>query len=288
MTINLETPVEAVFPYLDDLDDVMLMSIRPGWCGPVPEPRGLPSARGRAHRGRPRGLARRRRDRRRREGRERAGGRGRGRHRADRGLGDLPGARSRGRRRHARRHRPGEGGLMAETILVVDDDPDIARFVEVNLRSAGLRRGRRRRRRRGAREGRRPASRPRAARRDDAPDRRLRGRAAAAQEPADREHLDHHAHREGPVRRQGDRPAGGRRRLHHQAVRPDRAPRAREGHAASRQGDAEPLAADGTARQHPDPGGDRTTGARWAPVRGPVLRPRQLQDVQRPEGVRAR
>ena len=26
---------------------------------------------------------------------------------------------------------------MAETILVVDDDPDIARFVEVNLRSAG-------------------------------------------------------------------------------------------------------------------------------------------------------
>ena len=29
------------------------------------------------------------------------------------------------------------GGLMPETILVVDDDPDIARFVEVNLRSAG-------------------------------------------------------------------------------------------------------------------------------------------------------
>ncbi|HYU93975.1 MAG TPA: response regulator, partial [Actinomycetota bacterium] len=26
---------------------------------------------------------------------------------------------------------------MPETILVVDDDPDIARFVEVNLRSAG-------------------------------------------------------------------------------------------------------------------------------------------------------
>ena len=26
---------------------------------------------------------------------------------------------------------------MAEMILVVDDDPDIARFVEVNLRSAG-------------------------------------------------------------------------------------------------------------------------------------------------------
>ncbi|HEX7247418.1 MAG TPA: response regulator, partial [Actinomycetota bacterium] len=26
---------------------------------------------------------------------------------------------------------------MAESILIVDDDPDIARFVEVNLRSAG-------------------------------------------------------------------------------------------------------------------------------------------------------
>lgn len=33
MTINLETPVERVFPFLEDLDDVMLMSIRPGWAG---------------------------------------------------------------------------------------------------------------------------------------------------------------------------------------------------------------------------------------------------------------
>jgi len=31
LTLNLETPVEAVFPYLSSLDDVMLMSIRPGW-----------------------------------------------------------------------------------------------------------------------------------------------------------------------------------------------------------------------------------------------------------------
>ena len=31
LTLNLETPVEAVFPYLDAIDDVMLMSIRPGW-----------------------------------------------------------------------------------------------------------------------------------------------------------------------------------------------------------------------------------------------------------------
>jgi ribulose-phosphate 3-epimerase len=33
ITVNLETPVEDVFPYLDELDDVMLMSIRPGWAG---------------------------------------------------------------------------------------------------------------------------------------------------------------------------------------------------------------------------------------------------------------
>ena len=31
LTLNLETPVEAVFPFLDHVDDVMLMSIRPGW-----------------------------------------------------------------------------------------------------------------------------------------------------------------------------------------------------------------------------------------------------------------
>jgi ribulose-phosphate 3-epimerase len=31
LTVNLETPVQAVFPYLDTIDDVMLMSIRPGW-----------------------------------------------------------------------------------------------------------------------------------------------------------------------------------------------------------------------------------------------------------------
>ena len=31
LTMDLETPIEAVFPYLDTIDDVMLMSIRPGW-----------------------------------------------------------------------------------------------------------------------------------------------------------------------------------------------------------------------------------------------------------------
>jgi ribulose-phosphate 3-epimerase len=33
VTLNMETPIEDVFPYLDDLDDLMLMSIRPGWAG---------------------------------------------------------------------------------------------------------------------------------------------------------------------------------------------------------------------------------------------------------------
>jgi ribulose-phosphate 3-epimerase len=31
LTSNLETPVEALFPFLETIDDVMLMSIRPGW-----------------------------------------------------------------------------------------------------------------------------------------------------------------------------------------------------------------------------------------------------------------
>jgi ribulose-phosphate 3-epimerase len=33
ITLRLDTPVEAAFPYLDELDDVMLMSIPPGWAG---------------------------------------------------------------------------------------------------------------------------------------------------------------------------------------------------------------------------------------------------------------
>jgi ribulose-phosphate 3-epimerase len=43
VTLNLETPVEETFPYLEHIDDVMLMSIRPGWSGqelnPVVYPR---------------------------------------------------------------------------------------------------------------------------------------------------------------------------------------------------------------------------------------------------------
>jgi ribulose-phosphate 3-epimerase len=33
MTLNLETPVERSFEFLEELDDLMLMSIRPGWAG---------------------------------------------------------------------------------------------------------------------------------------------------------------------------------------------------------------------------------------------------------------
>lgn len=42
MTLNLETPVEAVFPQLDHVDDVMLMSIRPGWSGQTLDPEVYP------------------------------------------------------------------------------------------------------------------------------------------------------------------------------------------------------------------------------------------------------
>jgi ribulose-phosphate 3-epimerase len=33
VTLNLETPVEAASSYLEQIDDLMLMSIRPGWSG---------------------------------------------------------------------------------------------------------------------------------------------------------------------------------------------------------------------------------------------------------------
>ncbi len=42
MTLNMETAVDEVFPYLDQLDDVMLMSIRPGWSGQVLNPEVYP------------------------------------------------------------------------------------------------------------------------------------------------------------------------------------------------------------------------------------------------------
>lgn len=42
LTMNMETPVETAFPFLDDVDDVMLMSIKPGWSGQVLNPEVFP------------------------------------------------------------------------------------------------------------------------------------------------------------------------------------------------------------------------------------------------------
>jgi ribulose-phosphate 3-epimerase len=42
MTVNPETPVESVDPYLEDLDDVMIMSVHPGWAGQSFIPEALP------------------------------------------------------------------------------------------------------------------------------------------------------------------------------------------------------------------------------------------------------
>lgn len=42
LTLNMETPVEAAFPYLGSVDDVMLMSIRPGWSGQELDPAVFP------------------------------------------------------------------------------------------------------------------------------------------------------------------------------------------------------------------------------------------------------
>lgn len=33
LTVSPETPVERVFPHLDAVDDVMIMSVKPGWAG---------------------------------------------------------------------------------------------------------------------------------------------------------------------------------------------------------------------------------------------------------------
>jgi ribulose-phosphate 3-epimerase len=38
LTLNMETPIDDVLPYLDEIDDVMLMSIPPGWGGQVLNP----------------------------------------------------------------------------------------------------------------------------------------------------------------------------------------------------------------------------------------------------------
>ncbi|HEU4354160.1 MAG TPA: ribulose-phosphate 3-epimerase [Actinomycetota bacterium] len=42
ITVSPETPVERVYPLLDDLDDVMIMSVHPGWSGQRFIPEALP------------------------------------------------------------------------------------------------------------------------------------------------------------------------------------------------------------------------------------------------------
>jgi ribulose-phosphate 3-epimerase len=42
LTVNMETPVESTFEYLDEVDDLMLMSIRPGWSGQELNPEVFP------------------------------------------------------------------------------------------------------------------------------------------------------------------------------------------------------------------------------------------------------
>jgi ribulose-phosphate 3-epimerase len=42
LAVNPDTPVEAVFAHLDDLDDVIVMSVRPGWAGQAFIPEVLP------------------------------------------------------------------------------------------------------------------------------------------------------------------------------------------------------------------------------------------------------
>jgi ribulose-phosphate 3-epimerase len=42
LTVSPETPVEKAFPHLDDLDDLMVMSVHPGWAGQSFIPEALP------------------------------------------------------------------------------------------------------------------------------------------------------------------------------------------------------------------------------------------------------
>jgi ribulose-phosphate 3-epimerase len=42
ITVSPQTPAEHVFPFLDQLDDVMIMSVHPGWAGQAFIPESLP------------------------------------------------------------------------------------------------------------------------------------------------------------------------------------------------------------------------------------------------------
>lgn len=42
LTVSPETPIDVVFPYLEEIDDVMVMSVHPGWAGQAFIPEALP------------------------------------------------------------------------------------------------------------------------------------------------------------------------------------------------------------------------------------------------------
>jgi ribulose-phosphate 3-epimerase len=42
LTVSPETPIDAVYPHLDEIDDVMVMSVHPGWAGQAFIPEALP------------------------------------------------------------------------------------------------------------------------------------------------------------------------------------------------------------------------------------------------------
>ena len=42
LTVNPETPIESVYPHLEEIDDVMVMSVNPGWAGQAFIPESLP------------------------------------------------------------------------------------------------------------------------------------------------------------------------------------------------------------------------------------------------------
>ena len=148
----------------------------------------------------------------------------------------------------------------SEKLLVVDDDPFIARLLEIELAAAGYQV-------RVANDGqqaidlvgRGPAG-PRHHRRDDAPRRRVRADALAAPGPAHRDDLRDHPDRPRPVGRQARGLRDRRGRLHRQAVRHARTARARPGRAPAQARDEGRVAADRPARQQPRPGGDREEG----------------------------
>jgi len=42
LTVNPETPIEVIYPHLEEIDDVMVMSVHPGWAGQAFIPESLP------------------------------------------------------------------------------------------------------------------------------------------------------------------------------------------------------------------------------------------------------